>query len=167
MTAAFATPVPTWSAIVAALDEDPTDTRWAFKLTVQCRDHLRGALDGAEHVGVLGSVDPKAWARDPGTTAPKRLEGQARPRRSPRDVPGGPEGPGGMYQPWHVLLGVLIGHEYEEAGREAPAWTKKLRMKNEWVMSTSLMSDQQVRSTAPEWLSERGIFISPRDLAGR
>lgn len=160
----FATPEPTWTALVAALDEDPPDEVWAFKLAIQCRDHLKVALQHSYAPELLGGPALTEWARDPGKRAPKRPDGAIRPWRTAKDIPGGPTGPQGFFQRWHVLLGVLIGHEYEESRQEAPAWTRPLRLDKEWVVSEPRMSDHQIRNSAPPWLSERGIFVSKTAL---
>ncbi|GAB6897825.1 hypothetical protein [Kineosporia succinea] len=161
---AFATPDPTWTAIVNALDEDPSDAIWAFKLTIQCRNHLRHAL---RQVGndLVPLTDPADWSKDPARKPPPRTDNPGRVRRTAKDITGGPDGAKGFYERWHVLLGVLIGHEYEAAGKQVPGWTTKLRMDKEWVLSTPLMTDTQVRTSTPEWLSQRGLYISPRELA--
>ncbi len=158
----FATPEPTWTAMVAALDEDPSDEAWALKLTVQCRDHLRHTLARADTPGVSVS----AWNRDPGAKSPKRAEGPGKSWRTAKDTAGGPHGPRGTCLRWHVLLGTLIAKEFEDAGREAPAWTRKLgALDKEWVLPTKVMSENQVRHNAPDWLAQRGIYISKADLA--
>ncbi|GAA3625614.1 hypothetical protein GCM10022223_48480 [Kineosporia mesophila] len=163
---AFATPEPTWTAIVNALDEDPSDAVWALKLIVQCRNHLRHALHQAGNdADLVPTSDPASWSKDPARKAPRRTENPHRVRRPSTDIPGGPEGARGFYERWHVLLGVLIAHEYEEVGRPAPAWTGRLRMKKDWVLPTPSMTDTQVRNSTPPWLAERGLFVSPRELA--
>lgn len=158
----FATPEPTWTAMVAALDEDPSDEAWALKLAVQCRDHLRHSLGPADAPGVSVS----AWNRDPGAQSPQRTEGPGKSRRTAKDTAGGPSGPSGAFLRWHVLLGALIAKEFEDAGREAPAWTRTLRrLDQEWVVPAKAMSENQVRNNAPDWLVQRGIYISKLDLA--
>lgn len=159
----FATPEPTWTALVAALDEEPADEAWALKLAVQCRDHLRHALNRADSPGPAAV---SAWNRDPGTKSPPRAEGPGRSRRTAKDNAGGPGGPSGTFLRWHVLLGTLIAKEFEDAGREAPAWTRKLRrLDQDWVIATKVMSENQIRNNAPDWLAQRGIYISKVDLA--
>lgn len=161
---AFATPALTWTAMIAALDEEPSDDKWAIKLAIQCRDHLRLALmtEGVSELAPGPSITE--WTRDPGKKPVRRGDNPNRPRRSVRDVPGGPSGPGGRYQRWHVLLGVLIGHEFESCAIDAPAWTRNLNVTKEWIIPATGMSDNQVRANSPDWMSERGIFISKRVL---
>ncbi|WP_285618357.1 hypothetical protein [Kineosporia sp. NBRC 101677] len=161
----FATPEPTWSAMTAALDEEPGDEGWAFKLAVQCRDHLRRALQQADGGALVPGPAPTEWARDPGRRAPRRAEHAVKTRRTGKDVPGGPSGPGGYFTRWHILLGVLIAHEYEQARQEAPAWTRRLRMHKDWVHPFPQMSDSQVRSATPDWLAARGIYIHKQVIA--
>jgi hypothetical protein len=146
--------------MVSALDEDSSDEAWALKLAVQCRDHLRHALQREESAGA--AVTP--WNRDPGAKPPKRAEGPGKSWRTAKDNAGGPGGPSGTFLRWHVLLGALIAKEFEDAGREAPAWTRKLRLDQEWVIPTKAMSENQVRQNAPEWLVRRGIYASKLDL---
>jgi hypothetical protein len=161
----FATPEPTWNAMVAALDEDPPDEAWAFKLAVQCRNHLRVALGTEETADLMGGPSVSEWNRDPGARTVRRIEVPGRTSRTAKDTPGGVKGPSGAYERWHVLLGVLIAHEFEVVRRDPPVWTRKLHLDKEWVMSRPKMTDTQIRSTAPEWLSVRGIFVSKLDLA--
>ncbi len=158
----FATPEPTWYAMVAALDEEPSDDAWAFKLAIQCREHLRHALRNTDSPASVAAGAFSEWTRDPGKRPPRRTEG--RTRRTGKDIPGGPGGPGGYYQRWHVLLGVLIGHEFEDARHDTPPWTRRLRMEKDWVIPAPQLSDGQIRSSAPEWLTSRGIYVHKRFL---
>jgi len=161
---AFATPALTWTAMVAALDEDPTDDKWAIKLAIQCRDHLRLALmtEGVSDLAPGPSITE--WTRDPGKKPMRRVDNPNRIRRHGRDMPGGSSGPTGMYVRWHVLLATLIGHEFESCAIDAPTWTRDLKLAKEWIVPATGMSDHQVRTSSPDWMSERGIFISKRVL---
>ncbi|GAB3240663.1 hypothetical protein [Kineosporia babensis] len=158
----FATPGPTWNAMIAALDDDAPDENWAFKLVLQCRDHTRLALQMEESAEVIGPAITE-WNRDPGARTPRRLDA-APPRRGTKDIAGGPHGPQGSYKGWHVLLGTLIGNEFEDARKMTPTWTRSLYMEDPWTVPRPGMTDHQIRTTTPDWLSERGVYVSDRDL---
>lgn len=65
---------------------------------------------------------------------------------------------------WDTLLAALVGHEFESAGRAAPAWTN-VRTAADWVKPNLLLDETDIRAATPAWLAERGIYIAERDLA--
>ena len=122
------TPQLASKSIASALDEG--DELWAYKMSLQARDHLR------ELLATMPSLSG-AWEAAPGTTG--RIE-------------------------WDVLLGALAAHEFELNGEESPRWTRHLELDHEWLLASPLLDDDEVRSETPQWLAQRGVFVSERDL---
>ena len=110
------------------------DHPWALKMILQGRDHLRELLRGNDN-------SSSAWTAAPRTTGDRR---------------------------WDALLGALTQHEFHKVDREPPSWTdaedKRLLGRDEWVMPSLLLDDEQVRAESPKWLAEHGIFAAERDL---
>lgn len=110
------------------------DDLWALKMILQGRDHLRELLRANDNAS-------SAWAAAPRTTGDRK---------------------------WDALLAALTEREFDEAGREPPSWAnaddKRLGERDEWVLASLLLNDEEVRAATPTWLAEHGIFAAERDL---
>jgi transcriptional regulator with XRE-family HTH domain len=72
-------------------------------------------------------------------------------------------GPSGATE-FDALLAALTKHEFETAGRAAPAWTQIAPLPEPWVPAHPFLSHQRVMTKTPEWLRELNIYIPERDL---
>lgn len=72
--------------------------------------------------------------------------------------------PAGLEAPWHVLLAALAGHEFEDAGVQAPGWTVAALLDSVWVLDTPRLIEAEVRAETPKWLAQRNIFVAVKDL---
>ncbi len=65
---------------------------------------------------------------------------------------------------WATLMAALVAHEFTESDRRPPAWTDGRCLADPWTVDSLRLSPDEVRAQTPEWLAERNVFISPRDL---
>jgi transcriptional regulator with XRE-family HTH domain len=63
-----------------------------------------------------------------------------------------------------ALLAALAGHEFEAAGRAAPAWTQARPLDQPWSPEHPFLSPALVVAQTPGWLRALNIFIPERDL---
>lgn len=62
------------------------------------------------------------------------------------------------------LLAALTKHEFETAGRAAPAWTQIAPLPEPWVPAHPFLSHDRVVDRTPGWLRVLNIYIPERDL---
>ena len=72
-------------------------------------------------------------------------------------------GPTGATE-FDALLAALTKHEFETAGRPAPAWTQIAPLTEPWVPAHPFLSRERVMAKTPEWLRELNMFVPERDL---
>lgn len=65
---------------------------------------------------------------------------------------------------WDTFLATLAAHEFIEAGWEPPTWTQGPPLQTPWILDSPLLDESGVRAQTPEWLAERNIYVSARDL---
>jgi transcriptional regulator with XRE-family HTH domain len=66
---------------------------------------------------------------------------------------------------YEALLAALIEHEFDKRNcRQTPEWSKRARLENTWIQPNARWGADWTRAHTPQWLAERGIFISDRDL---
>lgn len=125
--------------------------------------HLPNALDAAD---ALRATEKKG---DDSRTLALILEARDRLRETLASRPDAAAAwearPALQQQHWDVLFAALIGHEFEAAGRPAPAWTLGLKARTATVIESLRYDDAEVRAQTPEWLAARNIYATPRDLA--
>lgn len=73
--------------------------------------------------------------------------------------------PGPLGAPaWDALLCALVAHEFEEADRVPPRWTRRRADTRGWTFANPYFDADEVRRRTPGWLAERGVFVAARDL---
>lgn len=65
---------------------------------------------------------------------------------------------------WDALFAAIIEHEFTVAGRPAPQWSKRPPLEQEWIPAKGRRSEDEIRSTTPEWLRSKGILLAEADL---
>lgn len=63
-----------------------------------------------------------------------------------------------------ALLAALTKHEFEAAGRVAPAWAQIAPLPEPWVPAHPFLSHSRVMAKTPDWLRELNIYVPERDL---
>ena len=112
-----------------------SDTTWTWRMLLQGRDQLQLMI--AEPDGPTRQQFLDSWEAEP-TSAGSRE--------------------------WDALLAAITGHEFERAGAEEPAWTRRATLETPWLPEHPFLSPDRVLAQTPEWLKERNIFIPRRDL---
>ncbi|GAB2579269.1 helix-turn-helix domain-containing protein [Microlunatus antarcticus] len=73
--------------------------------------------------------------------------------------------PGPLDAPaWDALLCAVIAHEFDEADRVAPRWTRRGVDTGPWTFANPYFDADEVRRRTPPWLAERGVLVAGRDL---
>jgi transcriptional regulator with XRE-family HTH domain len=65
---------------------------------------------------------------------------------------------------WDALMAALAAHEFESAGRPAPAWTARPPLPEPWILASPRLTEYEIRERTPQWLADRGIYANERDL---
>lgn len=65
---------------------------------------------------------------------------------------------------WDTLFAAIVEHEFAAAGRPAPAWATVAPLEQEWIPTRGRRSEEEVRSSTPEWLRGKGILLAEADL---
>lgn len=66
---------------------------------------------------------------------------------------------------YETLLVALVEHEFDKRSRQPkPDWVKGPRMDPAWVHANARWGAEWTRQHTPEWLAQRGVFLSDRDL---
>lgn len=65
---------------------------------------------------------------------------------------------------WDALMAALAAHEFETVGRPAPAWTAQQPLREPWVLPSPRLTEDEIRERTPQWLADRGIYATERDL---
>ncbi|TQL69453.1 hypothetical protein FB381_3360 [Nocardioides albertanoniae] len=111
------------------------EAAWAWRMLLQGRDHLRLMLIDPLYSD-LDLTD--SWEAFPGTT--------------------GDDG-------FDALMAALAFHEFDEAGRPAPGWTRIEPLQEEWRPPHPFLSPERVVARTPDWLRRLHIYVPERDLA--
>lgn len=80
--------------------------------------------------------------------------------RSAWEASPGSTGEAGM----DALLAALARHEFEQAGRAAPAWSLRARVSPPWQPEHPFLDAERVRERTPAFLADAGIYVPARDL---
>lgn len=73
--------------------------------------------------------------------------------------------PGGVGSTeWDALLAAVVGHEFEAAGFEAPAWSIREPLAEPWMPEHPFLDPERVRAQTPDWLRRQNIYVPARDL---
>ncbi|MGH3351767.1 MAG: helix-turn-helix domain-containing protein [Nocardioides sp.] len=111
------------------------ETAWAWRMLLQGRDHLRLMLTDR----IYAELDlTDSWEALPGTTGDNGFD---------------------------ALLAALAFHEFDEAGRSAPGWTRIEPLEDEWRPPHPFLSPERVVDRTPDWLRRLRIYVPERDLA--
>lgn len=65
---------------------------------------------------------------------------------------------------WDALMAALSGHEFERVGRPAPAWTERTPLPKPWILLSPRLTEDEIKERTPQWLADRGIYATERDL---
>ena len=126
------TPVSTAREIRNALRAG--DDVWAWKISLQGRDHLRELLR-------TDDAASDAWTASPRTTGDRRWDALLAALTRHEFTTAGRQAP---------------------AWRTHPA--RRVHRDEEWVLPSLLFDEPQVRVATPNWLAEHGIYAAARDL---
>lgn len=66
---------------------------------------------------------------------------------------------------WDTLFAAIVEHEFDAAGRPAPAWTQSEPLDKEWIPARGRQSEDEVRQATPPWLSAKKILLADSALA--
>lgn len=66
---------------------------------------------------------------------------------------------------FETLLAALVEHEFEERDNpRIPEWTRNIILTTHWLHTNLRHGADWTRKNTPEWLANRGIYISEHDL---
>jgi hypothetical protein len=66
---------------------------------------------------------------------------------------------------FETLLAALVEHEFEKRGSpRIPEWTRTLTLRKPWLHPNLRRGAAWTRQNTPQWLADRGIYISEHDL---
>lgn len=63
------------------------------------------------------------------------------------------------------LIRALVEHGFVEAGRQAPAWTERLELKEVWEPEDPFRDSAAIRRETPDWLLRRRVLIAAQALS--
>lgn len=65
---------------------------------------------------------------------------------------------------WDALLAGVAGREFEQAGIEAPSWSRVRPLPLPWMPEHPFLSPERVTAQTPTWLRSLNVFVPQRDL---
>lgn len=137
--------------------------RIAYALRLARRASVPTVLDAMESIHRADGRGDDDWTYALALEARDRLRDTLR-RHQPLAATWEVQPPANVADRWKTLVAAFVSHEFLEAGLPAPPWTETPTLAIEWILDTPRLSESEVKRQTPDWLAERNIFISEKDL---